>query len=323
MGPDGRVWVSAGQTLVAYDERGALQEEISLTGSVDSDVVALAFSPSGQLHFTDDWNAVYRLEGDRAVRVIEDVPYLEGLAFDEAGNLYVANGFEGEVRLYDASYRLVGDVFARSNISGPNNLVFLRDQAGAMTPRLLVANWAFEIEPPYAGGIVELNPAGLSTAGFRIGVDFLRFATATLPRATMGAPYAHRIEVEDPTGAEILSVVDGILPGGLSLSPAGDLSGVPEAEGTFRFTVRAERSSRFGEADMTLQVGRPTIAAPTAADGLLGVAGALTPDEERFLDLLGNGNARFDVGDYFLFLRDVGIVTSRISEDTPNARNHR
>jgi hypothetical protein len=35
----------------------------------------------------------------------------------------------------------------------------------------------------------------------------------------------------------------------------------------------------------------------------------LTPEEERFLDLIGNNNGSFDIGDFRAFLQDIGVVT--------------
>ncbi len=50
----------------------------------------------------------------------------------------------------------------------------------------------------------------------------------------------------------------------------------------------------------------PVLALEDVADHLLGEAGALTDNETRFLDLLGNGNGVFDVGDFRAYLEATG-----------------
>jgi hypothetical protein len=71
-------------------------------------------------------------------------------------------------------------------------------------------------------------------------------------------------------------LTSGALPTGLSLSPAGVLSGTLSAPGTFTFTVRATSSGCFGQRSYTVTVspaGCPTIALtpptlPTATQGV-------------------------------------------------------
>ena len=74
----------------------------------------------------------------------------------------------------------------------------------------------------------------------------------------------------------------------------------------------------FGRANLTLTVERPQVSAANVANQLLGVPGALTVDEERFLDLIGNRNGRLDLGDYLLFLRDQGILALTLTPPITN-----
>lgn len=325
VGPEGQVWIGAGSSLFRYDERGTLLEELPLGQDVVPGILTLAFSPTGVLHLSNELSAVFRLEDGQAVPVLQGEPAFQGMGFDQDGRLYVANGALGRVQVYGPGYELVNEGFAVTNIGGPSNLKFLRDESGAMTPRIVVSNGSFGLEPPYAGAIVELNPAELTVPGARVGVDFLPVVAGQLPGATMGEEYSHRLTLEDGLAAATWFVVEGDLAPGLTLDAGGTISGVPEDDGSFQFRVRAERAQRFGEAPGSLLVSRPAVSTAAVSDAVLGVGGALNADEERFLDLLGNGNGGFDVGDYLLFLRDQGIVTSSLSPAnfTREERDHR
>ncbi|HEX5631882.1 MAG TPA: putative Ig domain-containing protein, partial [Gemmatimonadales bacterium] len=63
--------------------------------------------------------------------------------------------------------------------------------------------------------------------------------TTTLPDGTQGAPSSTTLSASGGTGDFTWAVVAGSLPGGITLSAAGALSGTPTASGTFNFTVEA------------------------------------------------------------------------------------
>ena len=78
------------------------------------------------------------------------------------------------------------------------------------------------------------------------------------------------------------------------------------------FSVRVDAIGKIGLADLSMTVERPAVSPGRTANQLLGVVGALTEDQERFLDLIGNRNGRLDVGDYLLFLRDQGNIAAAL-----------
>jgi streptogramin lyase len=309
VGPDAAVWVSdaATQQLYRFNSEGRRERSIPL-GSVPA--ISLAFSPSGSLYVAG-YSGVFRLEGSSLVRVLS--VYVDAIAFDQDGYLYALNGNDGVVDLYDASFRRVHTV-ARSNIQGPSTIAFLRDTQGRMTSRLVISNSeGTRVAAGFRNGIVELNPGGVRASGHRVGIDFLRLTVAdVLPRGVLGAPYSLQLSLtEQLTEAARWSLVSGRLPPGVSLDDAtGMIEGTPEESGTWSFRVRVETETRFGASDHRLEVQRPVIRADRAASHLLGVSGALDADEQRFFDLIGNRNGRYDLGDFLLFLNHQGSAQS-------------
>lgn len=70
----------------------------------------------------------------------------------------------------------------------------------------------------------------------------LAFSTTALPHATVGAAYVQPINVSGGIAPYTFSVSVGSLPAGVTLSPAGALSGTPTATGTVNFTVQVKDS---------------------------------------------------------------------------------
>jgi M6 family metalloprotease-like protein len=172
-----------------------------------------------------------------------------------------------------------------------------------------------------AGGVLSGTPAAHGTHAFTV-----RAASGTLhaeraltlevapgleitsaagrPPGTMGAAYADTLRTAGGAGTPAWALASGSLPPGVSLAAAtGVLSGVPEAPGTFRFTVAATAGST-AEREMEIEVVKPQLQPAAVLDALLGESG-LTADEIRFLDLLGNRNGRLDVGDVRAWLQDT------------------
>ena len=312
VGPDGDVWVLGGvndtPTLFRYDALGVRKDAIDISATHAIYFAAdLAFSPGGVLHFSNGFDGIYQLVNRVPEQVIAAAPYMESLAFDRDGYLYVANG-SGTVAMYSPAHAVVYDPFARTNFASGYTmaLVFGRDAGGAMTSRLFATN-------PLAGAMLEMNPAGMRAPGWRIGVDLLTITTSSLPTGTMGADYAATLAVQSPPGTPTWSLAGGTLPPGLALDAvSGVLTGVLQASGTFTFTVRVDAGGRFGLRTFALTVVTPDVSINDAANDLL--AGApLALALRRFLDFQGNHNGRYDVGDFRAHLRAQGHLPATMS----------
>ncbi|UCF19033.1 MAG: DVUA0089 family protein [Gemmatimonadota bacterium] len=303
-GPDGSIWVSdiCADRIFRFDAFGALQEgfDVSSVGGVSF----LAFSPAGELHFSNSFaNAVFKLVAGQPQLVFTGDQFLEGFAFDVNGNLYVPNEIRGRVILYGADGTVLEDPFALT-VQSPVALAFGRDADGTTNARLFATDFG-------AGAIVEMNPAGISAPGWPVGVELLVVSPDALPDGVVGADYTALLTVTDQGVTPTWSVIEGALPPGISLdSGTGVLGDYPTEAGTFAFRVRAESGARFGEKDYSITVTEATLAVTDVVNAILGVDGVLSPDEERYLDLLGNSNGVFDVGDFRAFLEATGGLGS-------------
>ena len=63
--------------------------------------------------------------------------------------------------------------------------------------------------------------------------------SSTLPPGIVGTSYSQTLTAANGTAPYTWTLVTGSLPGGLSLSASGTISGTPTAEGSFDFTIRA------------------------------------------------------------------------------------
>ena len=310
IGPDGGVWIhdDATRRILEFSPFG---ERVD---SVDASILPLgvydmAFSPDGILHFTGRTNLVYRvIDGEIEVALTGDPP-LEGIVFDRDGFLYVSNSLQHEVVLYSPTYQVVEQPFVNARNGGPNHLVFARNADGSMSDRLIISNTANGIGDPWANALVLANPAGVRAPGFRVGVDLLLLTSPLVDSAQVGAPYSLELSVEGDVSGTEYSIIDGELPAGLELDGNdGLIEGVPQQRGEFTIRLRAESGPRFGEGDLTISVSAPVITAASVVDGLLGVPGILTPEIETFLDIQGNQNGIFDVGDARAYLVATGTL---------------
>lgn len=83
-------------------------------------------------------------------------------------------------------------------------------------------------------------------AGFEVVAD--------LPDGRMDHPYQGALSAEGASGAVTFEIVDGALPPGLDLDPDGDVTGTPEAWGTFSFSVTAWDPLDAITVDLSLEV---------------------------------------------------------------------
>jgi uncharacterized protein YhjY with autotransporter beta-barrel domain len=102
---------------------------------------------------------------------------------------------------------------------------------------------------------------------------------ATVPNGAVATAYSQTLTASGGAAPYSFAITAGALPAGLTLSPAGVLSGTPTAGGTFNFTVSATDSSPFpgpfnGTQAYTLTIAPATVTLPAVVlpGGVLGSA---------------------------------------------------
>jgi len=305
----GDIWVadqieaaSGPMVIVHFDPLGRFVElfDVSAAGT---DMFDLAFSPAGELHFTNLFGDVYKLVGGAPVRVIQRSGFSEGLAFDVDGYLYVADGSVGKILLYDPAYNLVNDPFAGTNLAGPLNLVFGRDASGGTTSQLYALNFGLGLPPPFAGAMMAVAVGSTRAPGYPVS-DFLVVTTDSLRAAPVSTAYSDTLEVGGMTAS--WSIITGSLPPGLSLlGETGEISGQAITEGIFSFVVKADDGLRVGFAELSINTMPFQIAAQDVANALFGLT-TLPSEQSEFLDTRGNGNGQLDIGDFRAHLQAIG-----------------
>jgi hypothetical protein len=100
---------------------------------------------------------------------------------------------------------------------------------------------------------------------------------SVLPLAVVGQPFSYQFETALRDPAPTFSVSGGQLPGGIALSEAGLLAGVPADFGTFKFTVGASNGAgQETTPELTLVATGPPLLSLSAAQGLTSTSADLS-----------------------------------------------
>jgi len=141
--------------------------------------------------------------------------------------------------------------------------------------------------------------------------------SADPPDGVMGTAYQHEFTATGGAGCNLWTVVGGALPEGLTLqSGTGMLTGTPAETGSFAFEAHVTSGSQTESTMTSLDVAVPTLVMASVLDELLGVSETLTDDELEYLDLLGNRNGGFDVGDFHAWVEsgDAPLTAAALAE---------
>lgn len=146
------------------------------------------------------------------------------------------------------------------------------------------------------------NPASLDMSGpLAVTADMeMIFAVAgeavTVPAAT---PLDLQLQIENGTAPARWTLVTGTLPTGLSLSPAGRITGEALELGTFPITVEAiDAIGLPATGVLTLSLTKPAISLEQLTSTFLLSGPPLTPVLINFLNWQGNRVAPYDIGDF-------------------------
>jgi uncharacterized repeat protein (TIGR02543 family) len=129
------------------------------------------------------------------------------------------------------------------------------------------------------------------------------------PGGIMGATYSDTLRIAGGSASVTWSVIGGALPVGLSLSASGVISGFPHQTGNFSYTAQVVSCDTQSRA-FSMAVTAPTLATSDVTAQLFGPTSPLTADQVRYLDLLGNNNGTFDIGDFLAWVKATGAPLS-------------
>jgi hypothetical protein len=135
---------------------------------------------------------------------------------------------------------------------------------------------------------------------------------ATRPNGVMGAAYSDALAVTGGNGTNHWHVVSGALPTGVTLSLGGVLSGFPQQTGNFSYTARDTSGLQVSQLAFSFNVTAPTLLTADVVGQLLTGFSALSADQLRYLDYLGNNNGPTveDVGDFLAWVNATGAPLS-------------
>ncbi len=138
--------------------------------------------------------------------------------------------------------------------------------------------------------------------------DPLVASAGTPPGPVMGKAYADTLSATGGSGSYSWQLVGGALPDGLGLSTAGIVSGISSKVGSFSATARVTSGSQTATATIALTVTAPMLVTADVVSQILGTRQPLSPSDLKYLDLLGNNNGGFDVGDFLAWVQATGAA---------------
>jgi len=157
--------------------------------------------------------------------------------------------------------------------------------------------------------ISQVVPNGAVRFVLNTGVQPLAVTTVPqLPGGQWGYSYNTVLRATCGGGNYRWSVVSGTPPPGVGLSQGGVLSGWPTDTGTYTFQVSVTDQTQTAGRGMTLHVVEPSLTLQQVLSLEFQGPALANGDQTRYLDLQGNRNNTFDIGDFLRWLGRTGNV---------------
>jgi hypothetical protein len=176
----------------------------------------------------------------------------------------------------------------------------------------------------WTGDVTSIaNPLNLTmTQPYNVAAIFaapLAVSSSAAPNPVLGKAYSHLFTASGGNGTNAWTLLSGNLPTGLTLSGGGVLSGVPTALGSFSAVVRVTSGAQSAQVNVNISVTEPTLALSTVLPHLLGTTSGLTTDDIKYLDLIGNNNNVYDVGDFLAWVNRTDAAPASPPAIPPDA----
>jgi hypothetical protein len=323
-------------SLQHYDFTGTLLASQQLYGESPYTISNLTVGPDSALYYAFG-DGIYRVGDGAPSRVLQHPGVVSAFAFDSRNDIYVADsgaayqgGFFSRVALYGSSGGVIADPFSWWPIH-PRALAFGRNADGSASDRLFVLDRLGS-----KAKLLELNPAGVQAPGLTPPIATCPVeADEVEPNDAPQQAREVRLDTEvrgvscragDQDYFRVVSTRSGSLTIALTGSDHPmlellDATGAArlsfdEAAGAAHITHEIEAGKTYyvrvanwvaGPHAYTLQIGSPTsrpdgLTVERAARELARPHRVLSDAERSYLDGLGNGDGRYDVGDFRAFL---------------------
>jgi sugar lactone lactonase YvrE len=215
----------------------------------------LTVDASGNLYIADFGNGRVRKIANGAISTVagansnsQMAP--QGVAVDAAGALYIAD-FNNYI------WKVAPDGTATA-IAGTGTSAYTGDGGSAAAAQISDVH---SIAVDATGNVYFADASNHAVRMLRPVSTLLTITTsANLPAASVGASYSQQLSASGGTAPLTWTVNSGSLPRGLSLSPAGLISGTPAAAGSSTFSVQvADAALAIATLSFTLTVTVPAI----------------------------------------------------------------
>ena len=236
---------------------------------------------AGNLYIADFNNAVWKLppggvivriagngtfgySGDGGSAANAQTTDVRSVAIDSSGNIYLADSSNYAIRMLRPVASLlsittastlppagVGAPYSQTLAASGGTAPFTWSiVSGALPAGLTLSSAGVITGTPTTSGVSLFtlqaadSTGAIATQAFSLTVTVPMIVTSPqLLQGTVGLNYLQTLAVAGGTSPFTWSLTGGVLPGGLSLSQAGILSGVPVAVGTYNFTVKVTDAS--------------------------------------------------------------------------------
>ncbi len=153
---------------------------------------------------------------------------------------------------------------------------------------------------------VAVNPLVLTMAKpYSVVATFnptLAVSSGAPANPVVGKAYTFNLTAAGGTGQYAWALTGGALPAGLSLAASGAITGTPTASGTFNVTAQVTSGVQAVSSPLAITVTEPALAVANTLGVLLGTGGTLSADDKAYLDIVGNKNGVYDVGDFLAWV---------------------
>jgi len=261
VGASGNIWVtnqeSGANSISEFNSSGVPISGSPIKGGGLDSPDAIAVDPSGNLWVENSNGSLSEFNSAGAANPYS--PFSNGgadapsaIAIDGAGNIWVedsSNAYSapsaiGSLSEFSSSGAAISGQYGYISSGTDSPLGLAIDGSG----NIWVASSANNTLTEFVGVAAPvITPAvtALQSASYESVTPVITFSTSSLPSATVNSTYSANVTASGGAGPLTYAVTSGSLPAGITMSPAGALTGTPTATGTSNFTVTA--SDAYGD----------------------------------------------------------------------------